>query len=533
MSSEDARTTYPRRAPPGWRIRLFLTCWVVYVAHFATDVVREHYLVMSIAEAGTFRLDPYLGLHDDVFDNPPEAGAEGAHHGANPGVSMIAAIPYAPLRPLVDFVVSHELANRAPADSIVYRDSRTKRVGFYKTIRQRGLDIKFGLVSAITQVLCMAPLAAWSVVVMLETLLALGFAARFALAGAMLFAFGTPVFFRAAYLNQNLAVAVFAFGAFVLLWNPRRKTRWRRSTREILAGGLAGLCLLCDYSGGLVVAVLGLYACWNRLQDGFKEAAASGVRYTVGALGPILVLWFYQWASFGNFLMPPQHWMPPVEFSDIGYQGVGGFTPELSGMLLFDARFGLFVVAPVLALGVLAPVVRRSKESLGLPGKELTICFALSTAFLLFFSTVQYTRIQWVTGIRYLVPVVPFLFLPAIAVLARLPRLLSIVLGIGSIALTWSLAMVRDQGTVAKNLLRVATEGFQLPWLTVVGKLSTQYSPWLVGRPSALPVLALLAGVLYLIWSLESPALPLPYRSGGDGTEIAHLSPEGDKSKSL
>ena len=30
--------------------RLFLTCWIIYVIHFATDFVREHYLVVSIAE---------------------------------------------------------------------------------------------------------------------------------------------------------------------------------------------------------------------------------------------------------------------------------------------------------------------------------------------------------------------------------------------------------------------------------------------------------------------------------------------------
>ena len=41
------------------RIRLFLTCWVVFCLHFATDFVREHYLVVSIVEDASFDLNKY------------------------------------------------------------------------------------------------------------------------------------------------------------------------------------------------------------------------------------------------------------------------------------------------------------------------------------------------------------------------------------------------------------------------------------------------------------------------------------------
>ncbi|HSB53785.1 MAG TPA: hypothetical protein VLD58_05490, partial [Gemmatimonadales bacterium] len=91
------------------RLRLFLTCWIVFVLHYATDFVREHYLVVSIVEDHSYALDKYYGLHVDIFKNPPEAKVQGAHHGANPGMSMVAAIPYALFRPAVDFIVSREL----------------------------------------------------------------------------------------------------------------------------------------------------------------------------------------------------------------------------------------------------------------------------------------------------------------------------------------------------------------------------------------------------------------------------------------
>lgn len=505
-----------RGMPLGWRVRLFLTCWVIYVAHFATDVVREHYLVMSMVENKTFSLDPYYGLHVDIFQNPPEARVQGAHHGANPGISMIAALPYAALRPLVDVVVERELASRPPADSVIYRDDRPRRVAFYGEIRERGLDIRFGLVSAITQVFTMAPLTAAMVVAMADVLLILGLTAPLVFTGALLFAFGTPVFFRTAYLNQNLAIAVLAFAAFLLLWNPGRRVRWGPTGRVVLAGFLGGLCLLNDYSGGLALALLGVYACWTRFAtDSFPAAIRTGLWYTLGALGPILALWYYQWASFGHPFLPPQHWMAPVEWIEVGYQGVGGFVPELFFQLLIDPRFGLFVVAPALALALAAPFLRRFP----MPRAELLFCLSMALVFVLFFSTVQYTRLQWVTGFRYLAPIVPFLFLPAFLVGVRLPRLVAVALGLGSLGLTWGLAMVRDQGTVFRNLMRLFVEGFQLPWLTTLGKLAAQYSPWLEGRPSPLPAFALVAIAVAAIWWIRSPMDPV--KADPTGTELA------------
>jgi len=147
--------------PGALRLRLFLSCWLVYVLHFATDFVREHYLVVSIVEDRSYGLDKYFGLHVDIFQNPREAKVQGAHHGANPGISMVAALPYFVLRPAVELVVRRELAARqARGDtSAVYRDDRPRRVEFYRQARRQGLDVRFGLVGAISTVFCMAPLA--------------------------------------------------------------------------------------------------------------------------------------------------------------------------------------------------------------------------------------------------------------------------------------------------------------------------------------------------------------------------------------
>jgi len=493
------------------RLRLFLTCWVVFCLHFATDFVREHYLVMSVAESASFDLEPYYGLHEDIFRNPPNAPHGGTHHGANPGISLLAAVPYFILRPAVEKVVGVALASRQTgADSVaVYDDPREMRVRFYREAYARGLDIKFGLVGIITMVLCMAPLSALGVVGVHRLLEGAGLTARLSLGLSLLYAFGTPVLFRTAYLNQNLAIGIVGLLAFYLLWNPGRRLTMSADRRTLFAGGLAGFGLLCDYSGGLSLALLGLYAL-ARARDsagGVAGVLRTGALYTAGALPMIVALWVYQWAAFGHPFLPPQHWMPAVIYSDQGYQGVTGPNLGLLMQLLFHPSFGLLVSAPLLLLALGAPFLIRPGRSF-LPGRELTLCLGIAAAYLIFFSSIAYTQLQWSTGIRYMMPAVPFLFLAAAAVLVRLPR--GVAFGVVALAVTvaWSMAMVRNQYGVHQNLIRVFVEGFQLPWLTTLGKMASQYAPWLTGRPSALPVMALVAAVLWAIWGLGDPRRP-------------------------
>jgi hypothetical protein len=102
--------------PAPWRfstrgiaVRLFLTCWLIYTVHAATNTVREVFLAMSIGDHLSFRVDEYAGMHPDLF----EKKGYGWHIGANPGASMLAAIPYAAARPVTDAIVG--LVNRSRA----------------------------------------------------------------------------------------------------------------------------------------------------------------------------------------------------------------------------------------------------------------------------------------------------------------------------------------------------------------------------------------------------------------------------------
>jgi hypothetical protein len=448
-------------------------------------------------------MDKYLGLHVDIFDTP----GRGAHIGNNPGVSMLGAIPYWAARPLIDPVVRfvQERRSASLSDGVpVYDDPRPRRVAFYRTVYERGLDVQFGLAAGVIQALFMAPLSAYSAVFVLRSLSHLGLATPAALLGAFLYALGTPIFFRTAFLNQNLLIAHLVLFGFVGLWRPGGFPAWRDRTAAAAAGFMGGWALLSDYSGAVVLAFLGLYAAWIAFQarglTGLKSAVVS---YAVGAAGPILLLLFYQWRAFGSPWYPGQHYMPPVEWVEIGYQGVGWPEWRLFVMLLFDTRFGLFVASPWLLLG-LAGFVMAFARSTWIPRREAVFLLGFTTALLVFFSAVQYTQLQWVTGIRYVVPVIPAIFLLALVALLRLPPLLRYGIVVVAFAQSWCLSMVRAI-EIGDSVTQVLLGGFQLPWVNVLAKMAPQYLPFLAERSSPLPLFLFCGAVLYGLWRYPEP----------------------------
>ena len=50
--------------------RLFVTAWLVYALHFATDIVRELYPAVALGDRFSFDLDGFCGLHPDLFITP-------------------------------------------------------------------------------------------------------------------------------------------------------------------------------------------------------------------------------------------------------------------------------------------------------------------------------------------------------------------------------------------------------------------------------------------------------------------------------
>jgi hypothetical protein len=499
----DATVT-PTLTPRQVAWRLFLTCWIVYVLHFATDIVREHFPAIALGDRLSFDLQGYCGLHPDLFETP----GRGCHIGNNPGVSMLAAIPYALARPFIDPVVARVQARRAAsgmAEPPTFNTPWPNARRFYAEAWRRGLDIKLGLAAFVMQAFLMAPSSALGVVLMYLLLRQVLRTDRTALWLALLYAFGTPVFFRTGFLNHNLMLGHIAFAGFLAVWNPWNGQRLTTRARDALAGLAAGTTLLFDYSGVVFMGGLGAYVALKRWQEGRLPAAARGAAaFAAGTVPPVLLLWFYQWQAFGNPFLPGQHWMPPVRWIDIGYQGYQ-FPPdlELLRMLLVDHRFGLFFAMPLALLAFAAPVLNRGFRRV-VPGLEELVMLVLVAGTVVFFAGSNYTRLQFNTGIRYLAPVFPFVFVPVAVVLARMRPLTAYAWALAALAVSWPLAMYREVEAplgVFDPVVRTFTAGFALPALSTLGQTSGQYGDFFARGVSPLPLLVLAGAVIYAIWS--------------------------------
>lgn len=479
-------------------IRLFFTCWIIYGLHFATNTVREVYPALTLGDGLSFNVAEYVDLHPDLFAMPDGR----AFSNNNPGASIVGAVPYALTRPVIDRIVTQTNENRRAAGEVVAREYESKwplAREFHRKAYESGLDVKFALGAGVMQAFGMAPLSALAVVVMYQFLSTRLDSPRATLLLAGLYAFATPIFYRTAQLNQNLIVTHCALFAFFLLWQPRDHQMIPRRPAYLLAGLLCGWAIVSDYSGIVVLVVLGSYAWWRRrtLPAGTRVRWDASM-FIAGAGVSISVLLLYQWSSFGDPFLPAQFHMPSPQH---GHKGMGWPDPVLFWQTLFDFRFGLFVSAPLLILALYAPAWWGNRGLL--PRGETWFAVAFILCFLLFCSANSYGYMQFNTGVRHAVPVTPFVFLLAASTLLSIPRVVAVTVGVTGLFWSWCLAMYREVELgwgVLEAPKHILTEGLRLPWLTTLQRLGYVHGP----IPLVI-VLALSATLISLIWWVQWP----------------------------
>ena len=438
------------------KLALFASCWLVLTLHFATNISREHYPAMALAEHGTLAVDEYVGLHPDLFVAPNGH----AYINNNPGVSVLAAIPLFLARPALSAAAAYgqrKLAASAGEVSAEYDDPRPNRQKFYRQVRERGLDIKFGVVSFVTVAFFMAPLTALAGVLFYGVLRALRLPQGRALLYAVLLVFGTPLFFRAGYLNHNHVLGLAVFLGFVLLWRPGAAVPTPGPPALAMAGALGGFAVFCDYSAAVPLVFLSAMRC---CACGMPPQPAGPTThrcwrgaawFAAGAAVPLAALFAYQWTAFGSPWRPAQFLMPETTYSGRGVRGMSWPAADLFAANLFDLRFGLFAFCPLLLLGIPGSGWRRRR---GCPARRRRCSRPRRLTFLLFCSANQFARMQWNTGVRYLLPMVPFLMLGVVVVLERVSVRARYALAAAAFAQSWAIAMVRE--SVPESLLERA-----------------------------------------------------------------------------
>ena len=411
--------------------RVFFTCWITYTVFWSPYIVREHFPAITLADSGSLNVQRFLGYTPDIFPS-----SRGAFINNNPGASITGAIPLFVLRPLVARVTAWNL--RQPHPLI------RANVGefFWRTVRE-GLQYYFLLIAFLTVALVMAPVTAGTAAFFCARLQAFGISAANAVLVSLLYALATPIFFRAALLNHNMLVCNAAFIAFLLLWDPLEQpahysgvhdpqnlpSRPLRPLPAALAGFLSGYCLLCDWSGVVVLAATSFYCFLRSTQPRPNQPSSAQpmrsrlkvlLAFAAGAAICIAILAVYQRWAFGSPVLPSQHYMRPTTPTSHGYRGFDWPSPALAWANFFDPRFGLFAYCPFLMLGLAAPFIPRKRRLI--PTRELWVLILYFVLFVLFCSANQYSWLQPLTGFRYLVPVVPPLAILSIEVARQFPR---------------------------------------------------------------------------------------------------------------
>ena len=492
---------------PAVRLRLFLASWIVFAAFFATNIQREHYPAMALAEHGDYTVDAFHpGFHSDIFQYKDGH----AYIGNNLGTSTMAAPLLVLFRPLLDALERREkaaLAAKPSTDSAPAYDTGYKnRAELFRKVAERGWTMRFGAVAAITAALFIAPLSALCVLLTFDFLRRRGIAVGRALGLALLFGFATPVFFRSANLTNNMPVMYAVYGAFLLLWKDDAGSPSR--LRHVLAGFLCGLALFCDYAAVVPCLAFGGWILLRNLTGARRPAGTAGVlnilAFGLAAVPPILALLYTQKLCFGGWFIIGQQAMPAVNFTDRGWRGFDWPNAVVFGANFADPRFGLLAYAPLLALGLLPP--RPKDAAAALPWRPWLFAFTYVMLFLLFCAGNQYSLMQFNTGVRYLMPVVPFIFLSACNLLARLPGPLFLLVAVPSVVHAAVTTMARDfsgrEYHVGHAWDFILANGPRLPWLHVLQSTSA-------GRalpPGPWPHLALIIIVLGAVTLLLRPA---------------------------
>jgi hypothetical protein len=460
------------------RVRLFLVCWVLYSAHFATNVVREHYPVFSFIEHGHLRLDEYAGFHADIFQH-----RDGHWYTGNQiAGSLPPLLPLFVFDPVLDAIQAYSLerlaelraAGQEPDYS--YDTEYPNRPGFLKKVKEQGLELRFGAATVVSSVFCMAPLSALFVVFFYGILRERGVPRERAVLLAFLLGFGTPIFYRTAHLVHNMFLMMTTFGCFWLLWPRPADALPLPPKRVYWAGFLGGWCLALDYAGVIPLLCFYAYLILARAPSvGLWRSILESFRFVAGSVPPVLFLLFTQWWMYGNPFMPGQFWMPDVNYTDRGWRGMALPNVEVFWRNLFGPNWGLYSFSPLLLLGLLPARVHGAGNWI-VPARERWAQNGFILVFMLFCAANQYSLMQFNTGFRYFLPLVPFIYLALCDHLVRLPRWGVLAIAIPAIVHSWVLSMIRytqpDLGVgepaVVESWVRFLASGPQLPWLTVL-----------------------------------------------------------------
>jgi hypothetical protein len=461
-------------------------------------------LVLAIVDDGTTSIDRYVANTGDYALYNGRAYSD-----KPPGLSLLAVPAYQLLSPILDLPpVRARMAAVGGGDA------------FGDTLRADGSGLRadklrFALTQYLLTLLVVATPAAALGALLYLALLRLGIGGAPAALGALAYGLGSSAAPYAGNFYSHQLVAALLFGAFFVAWPAADRPAARPWAGALLCGLLLGWAVISEYPALLAAAPIGVYALVRRGRRWLAPLAVGGAL-------PLALLVVYDLVTFGTPL--------PIGYAhsalwqgqhQTGFMSITHPQPAALWGLTFGGFRGLFVRAPWLLLAIPGYLLwwRSGRQR-----AEWWVALVVPLALLLFYGSSAMWWGGFAAGPRYIVPLIPFLALPAAwalgAAWARRPlRAGAVGLVVLSVALVWAEAAAGQ--SFPFDSVRATWQGYVLPaW--AAGDIARNLGMALGLRgPASLAPLALLiaAGGLLIVARRPQtmPAAPQPARLHREG----------------
>lgn len=434
-------------------------------------------LVLALADDGTVTIDRYVANTGDYALYNGRAYTD-----KPPGLSFLALPAYMALRPILDLPAIERRLGAVGSGGALETTLREGGSGL------QAEKVRFAFVQYALTLLVVATAGAALGVVFFTALARLGLPPTVAATGALAYGLGTPAGPYAGNFYSHQLVAALLFGAFFVAWPAEGEQGRPAYARGLLCGLLLGWAAISEYPSALAGAVIGLYALSRRGLRWALPLAAGGAL-------PLALLAAYDIVAFGTPLpVGYAHSALWQEQHTTGFMSITYPRPEALWGLTFGTFRGLFVRAPWLLLAV-PGLVAWWRD--GRHRAEWWAALLVSLALLLFYGSSAMWWGGFAAGPRYIVPMIPFLALPAARLLGRLwdrpaPRAAALGLVALSVALVWAEAVASQQ--FPHDTVRATWTGYVLPaWAAGDIARNLGMALGLAGPASLLPLAAVVA----------------------------------------
>ena len=371
-----------------WTIPLLLFITILvsygYFIHFigmeSWNVSSRLDLVYSLAEYGSFRIDPY---HKNTGDKVYYDG--------------------------------HYYSDKAPGPSL-------SAVPAYLLLKRLGVDSEKYMRYGLTLLIIGIPSALGAVLLYWITGIFKDITIRSRVMVALIYALGTLAFpFSTIFYGHQLAASASIAAFFILLM--MKEGRWRESSLLlILSGFLSGYGFISDYPAGISMVLLAVYALV------ILKRKSGMISWLIGVSIPIVFILYYNYTCFGSPLVSSYSLHQTYSHSK-GLLGIAWPTLDALWGITFSSYRGIFYQSPVLLLsfpGFYLLYRRRENRA------EFGLFLMIVLGFFFFNSGYAYWDGVGSVGARFLIPAIPFLVLPLSRSIKRWPLQVTL-LGILSI----------------------------------------------------------------------------------------------------